>query len=243
MKSLLRAVDVVKETDDLIFVSKPSGLLSIPDRYDQSKPNLLDYLRSEGREVFAVHRLDRDTSGIMVFAKTPEAHKELNQQFEHRISKKIYWALVMGALKSEGEISLPIVANPNRPGAMKIAKKGKESVSRYRVIEEFANCSLVELEPLSGRTHQLRVHMMGIGHPLLIDPIYGSDSGIYLSRIKPRYRQKRSEEERPIMDRLTLHARSLTILDPQSGSEISENAELPKDFRVVLDNLRKYQAR
>ncbi len=230
--------EILHETMDIIVVHKPSGMLTIPDRYNPLLENLSDILRERYDELFVVHRIDRETSGVVVFARHAQSHRYLNGLFEHHQVKKEYRALVCGTTDEQGEIDLPIVEI--KPGIMGINKReGKPSKTLYRRLESFGEYSLMEVTPLSGRTHQIRVHFKAIGHPLAVDSIYNPDGSIYLSHFKKRYKHTKGMDEKPIISRLTLHANSIEFLSPQ-GENLRFEAPLPKDFSGVLKQLRKW---
>jgi RluA family pseudouridine synthase len=172
---------LVYEDDSLIVAEKPAFMLSIPDRFSPEKENLLDLLRETREEVYTVHRLDRETSGIILFAKTREAHRDLSLQFEKREVSKKYLALVDGAvMEEEGRIEQPIGESQSHPGKMEITKRGKPSLTLYKVLERFKGYTLVEADIQTGRTHQIRVHFAAIGHPLTVDSLYGQREAFFL---------------------------------------------------------------
>lgn len=233
----------IDESPHWLAVGKPAGWLTLPDRHDVAAPNLYRWLQKIYPAIYIVHRLDKDTSGIVLFAKTPEAHRHLCRQFSARTMTKIYSAILRGVpAQLRGVIHHPIGADPRHPGRMRIHPAGKPSVTEYTITESFRHFSLAEVHPLTGRTHQIRVHFSAIGHPLGVDPFYGSPEGIYLSDIKLNYRPKTGETEKPLMNRLTLHARSLVFTD-LDGKTITLTADYPKDFRSFLNHLRKYDQR
>lgn len=232
--------EILFEDADLLVVNKPSGIPVIPERFDKEKESLQSLLQKQHGKLFVVHRIDRETSGVICFAKNGAAHKNLSQQFEHREVRKIYLALVKGRLQeAKGTIDKTIAENPARPGTMITAAKGKEALSLYEVKEQFKNTALLQVEIKTGRTHQVRVHLASIGHPLLVDSIYAKTGAFYFSSLKRNYKPA-AEEERPTISRLTLHAWQLTIKHPLSGDEMTFTAPLAKDIEVVLKLLRKY---
>ena len=234
--------NILLEDEDLILVDKPAGLLSIPDRYQPDKPNLYHLLHQKREQIFTVHRLDKDTSGLICFAKNETAHKVLSHQFEERTIIKRYIAIVDGRVnKEEDTIDKPIGKDPSKAGRMIISKKGKPSLTQYKVLERFKGFSLIEAKILTGRTHQIRVHFASIGHPLAIDPIYGQRKQFYLSEIKRRkYRIGKDQEERPLVKRQPLHALALEFNHPTKLKEVSIQAELPKDIKAMVNQLRKW---
>jgi 23S rRNA pseudouridine1911/1915/1917 synthase len=234
--------ELLHEDEHLLVVHKPAGMLTIPDRAG-NKDNLTDALRGRYGEVFIVHRLDRETSGVLCFARNEAAHRHLSLQFEHHTADKFYVALIDGVLHhDEGEIDKPIGEHPSIPGKMAISSQGKPSLTFYRVLERFKRFSLAEAMIKTGRTHQIRVHFQSIGYPLAVDALYGRRTGFLLSEIKGKtYKSgKYSEDERPLMERTSLHAHRLRIDHPASGERMEFKAELPRDFAAVLSQLRKW---
>jgi len=231
--------EIIFEDDDLVVINKPSGMLSIPDRI-QSEPSLKDILIARYGNIFTVHRLDKDTSGVILFAKNEAAHKFLSLQFENRETAKFYVGLVNGhPSPKSGVIDVPIVEHPAKNGSMITARKGKESITEYEVLEEVGAYSLVQFRILTGRTHQIRVHMKHLGHPIVCDPLYGDGKPILVSAIKKKFKlAKDVEEERPILGRLALHAQKL-IIQKIDGSQLELEAEMPKDMRATLQQLHK----
>lgn len=236
------AIPVIYEDEDILVVSKPSGILSIPDRFDPGKENLLDILSEQHGRTWVVHRLDRETSGLLLFARNEEAHRQLSMQFENREVQKIYSALVEGRIPDEeGEIDLPIAESRTQAGKMMVANHGKPSYTLYRVVERFRFHTLVDANIMTGRTHQIRVHFSAIGFPLAVDSLYGNHSAFYLSDIKgSKYHLGKYQEERPMMERTSLHARKLVIRHPVSGEWVHFESEWPRDFAAVINQLRKW---
>ena len=233
------SLDIVFENERFIAINKPAGLLSIPDR-EQSQPSLKDMLLTRYGTIFTVHRLDKDTSGLIVFPKDEETHKYLSQLFEGRKVEKYYRGLVYGIPgKRSGTIDAPISEHPLHKGLMTVHRNGKESLTGYEVIEEHRSWSLVEFRLHTGRTHQIRVHAKHIGHPLACDELYGDGKPILLSSLKRNYKlSKHDEEERPMLNRLALHSYRLKFTD-SDGTVIDLVAELPKDMRALLQQLKK----
>ena len=234
--------EVLFEDDDLIVLNKPSNLLVLPDRYNQSLINLYAILREEFGEIFVVHRIDRETSGTIVFAKNASAHSLLNAQFEERRITKKYTAIAIGSPgQAEGRIDAPIMESRTHAGVMKVNHKhGKASVTNYRIVEMFDGYALVEAEPESGRTHQIRVHLASIGLPVMCDRVYGDGKPFYLSNVKYRYFTE--GDEKPLLSRTALHAETLSLFHPRSGSQMTFTSALPKDMRSVLNYLRKFKS-
>lgn len=237
-----RGVEIVEEDEALMVLDKPSNLLVLPDRFNQGLPNLSTIIREELGEIFVVHRIDRETSGLIVFAKTAEAHASLNRQFEGREVEKTYHAIVLGVpAQNEGTINAPLSESPRQKGMMRVDEKGgKDAVTEYKVLEEFKGYAFVEVRPKTGRTHQIRVHLQSIGAPILGDLKYDGGEGFFLSQVKPGY--KGVEEERPLLNRTALHAAGLSFLHPSSGERLQFSLPLPKDMKSVLKYLRKFRA-
>jgi len=239
-KSYIKISDyTIFDTPDLIALNKPSGLLSIPDR-EGKDISLKKLLLEKYGSIFTVHRLDKDTSGLIVFAKNETTHKHLSQQFEARQTEKIYLGLVIGSLaEKKGSIDAPISEHPAKKGLMTVYRKGKESLTDYEVLEDFKIFSWVQFQIHTGRTHQIRVHAKHIGHPVVCDEVYGDGKPILLSTLKHKFKLSKNElEERPILNRLALHASSLQFLSI-NGEKMKLEAPLPKDLRALLQQLRK----
>ncbi len=240
-----RALDIVYEDESLAVVAKPSGMLTIPDRFDASKSNLYNALATVFPRVWTVHRLDRETSGVIVFALNEEAHRSLSMQFERRSVQKSYLALVEGVpAQAEGVIEQPLGPHPGKPGQMTIVRKGKYARTEYKVIETFKGFALVEARILTGRMHQVRVHLASIGHPLVADPLYGRREALFISDLKIKdLRQRKWEESSPaLLQRTALHAWRLAFEHPVSGQRIQVEAPLPKDIKAALQQLRKWRS-
>lgn len=236
--------EVLYEDDAMIVVNKAAQVLSIPDRHRAELVNIYQLLQAKYGEIYIVHRLDKDTSGVLVFARTAEAHKNLSEQFEGRSTVKKYLALVTGTpFPESGRIDAPIAPHPTQLGLMTVMSKGKDSITDYQVVEKFKNYSLLECQILTGRTHQIRVHLKHIGHPLVVDAQYGGKESLFLSDFKKRrFNLGKWEEEVPMLNRVPLHAASLSLAHPTSGEAMTFEAELPKDFRAVLSQLRKWNS-
>lgn len=234
--------EIIHEDDAVVVVNKAPFTLTIPDRYAPEKFNLYHSLKKNLGDIFTVHRLDKETSGILIFARTEEAHKHLSKQFQERTVEKIYLTLISGVLhEEEGVIDKAIAPHSYLPDRMVISHRGKPSITKFRVVEKFKSFTLVEADIKTGRTHQIRVHFQAMGYPLAVDAIYGRKEAFFLSEIKQRkYRLGKDQEERPLMVRSSLHAHRLTFDHPVSDERLIFEAELPKDFRAVVQQLRKW---
>ncbi|MDT8857375.1 pseudouridine synthase [Paracoccaceae bacterium Fryx2] len=194
----------------LVLVDKPAGLLSVPGKGEEKADCLIERLRGVFPEILLVHRLDLDTSGVMVFALTRSAQAALGQQFEKRQTRKIYLARLWGRLEpTEGRVDLPLTVDwPNRPRQHVNHETGRAAVTDWRVVKYLPRETRVRLMPQTGRSHQLRVHMAETGHPILGDPLYAEGP----AREFPR---------------LMLHAESLRIRHPESGKSITYSSPCP----------------
>lgn len=230
------------EDERIIVIDKPAQLLVLPDRYNHSLPNLYDMLKEEFGGIFVVHRLDKETSGVIVFAKDADAHASLNSQFEHRAIHKKYMAIVVGRpSEANGVIDTPISESQSRPGVMKVNRKhGKASTTGYRIDELFDGYAVAEAMPESGRLHQIRVHLASIGLPVMCDKVYGDGKPFFLSEVKVNYYS--DGEEKPLLSRTALHAASIAFSHPDRNEVMTFESELPKDMRSVINYLRKFRS-
>lgn len=201
-------LDILHEDAQLIVVNKPAGLLSVPGRGDHLADCLLTRLQVVFPETLLVHRLDRDTSGVMVFALTLHSQRHLSQQFEKRSARKSYVAQMSGRLEPKsGTVDMPLIVDwPNRPRQMVCHDTGKPAVTDWRVLRYDGDSTRARLSPKTGRTHQLRVHMMALGHPILGDPLYATGTA-----------------RDP--DRMMLHSEELRIKHPDSGISLKFRAK------------------
>ena len=233
-------VAIIFENDDFVAVNKEAGMLTIPDRHDDTQPSLYRILSQRYGKIFIVHRLDRDTSGLILFAKNEATHKYLSQLFEQRNIEKRYLGIVRGNMpEKKGVVNEPIGEHPSRKGVMIISRKGKPSLTNYEVLEDYGIFSLVQFDIHSGRTHQIRVHTQSLGHPIICDAVYGDGKAILLSSFKKKYKLSQHDlEERPIISRLALHSSSLLFKDIHQKA-FSIEAPLPKDIKALLQQLKK----
>ncbi len=241
-KKIMKLADLlIFEDDDFIALNKPSGLLSIPDR-EGKEISLKNLLQDKYQNIFTVHRLDRDTSGLIVFAKNEIAHRYLSMQFEERQTEKIYVGLVIGSPAiPKGSIDLPIAENMVTRGTMIINRRGKQSLTDYEVLESFGTYSWMQFRIHTGRTHQIRVHMKDMGHPIVCDELYGDGKPLLLSSLKSKFKLSKNElEERPILNRLALHAFRLSFTKP-NNEKIELEADLHKDLKATLQQLTKWK--
>lgn len=208
-----RQIAIVFADEYMVVVDKPYGLLSVPGRDPANRDCVPSRLKSEYGELRIVHRLDFDTSGLMILARDAETHRRLNRQFEQREVEKYYEALVWGLpINDSGEINLPICVDwPNRPKKIVDHVNGKPAQTFFQVLARDVekNIARVELKPITGRSHQLRVHLAEIGHPILGCPFYAHEAA------------------KNAAERLTLHARALQVTHPTNGQRMAFNATVP----------------
>ena len=203
-------LDVLHDDHEILVVNKPAGLLSVPGKGEHLADCLLARVQAAYPQALLVHRLDRDTSGVMIFALTPHAQRHLGLQFEKRQTKKTYVARIWGRLEQKaGEVDLPLVVDwPNRPLQKVCHETGRAAFTEWRVMRHGTDETRVRLSPRTGRSHQLRVHMLALGHPILGDPLYATDA----ARDFPR---------------LMLHSEELRIRHPDGGAVVKFRARAP----------------
>ena len=205
-------LEIIYSDKILLAVSKPAGLLSVPGRGEDKVDSLATRVQAEYPDALVAHRLDRDTSGLLLFPRGAKMHRQISMMFEKREMSKSYIAVVLGKLEQEqGEVNMPLMVDwPNRPRHIVDAVSGKPALTRYKAIsfDAASNTSRVALEPITGRTHQLRVHMQALGHPIVGDTLYGGNAD---GRVP----------------RLLLHAHTLDFIHPVSGKPINLISPLP----------------
>ena len=251
-------LELLLDDADLVAALKPAGLATIPGRgEDDADDNVLArlgrqlHLPSAGTadpRVRVVHRLDKDTSGVLLFAKHTAAQRHVSGQFQDNRTEKQYLALVAGHPPAdEGVVDAPLGPHPTSKLRMAVLRHGgRQAVTAWKVEARYRDYALLRVFPKTGRTHQIRVHLESIGLPLAIDPLYnptgGPASGIFLSRFKRDYRPNRGQQERPLIDRLTLHAERLRFTH-LNGDPVELVAPPPKDFRAVVNMLGRHSGR
>ncbi|HEU5080236.1 MAG TPA: RluA family pseudouridine synthase [Opitutaceae bacterium] len=234
---------VIFEDDAMIAFDKPSGLLVAPDRWDKARENLMGLVHDKmGHGVANVHRLDADTSGILLCSKTKPALDFLSGQFQGKTVQKKYLALIAGAPTEDAfTIDLPLDDDERRPGKMRVVRKGKPSVTEFQILERFGAFTWIECRPITGRTHQIRVHLATKGWPILNDVFYGNpETKLMLSNLKRGYKGR--VDEKPLIQRLALHASELVVKHPVTREPVTIAAPLPKEFEVALKYLRKFSS-
>ena len=241
MPALKPAGWVVWSDEWLLAINKPAGLPTLPDGYDRQAAHVKSALEPLYGRLWIVHRLDRETSGILLLARTPDAHRQLNLQFESHQVHKTYHALVVGAPEWQAlTADQPLLPDADRRHRTVVDwQRGKAALTRLQVLERFGRYSLVEAQPMTGRTHQIRAHLAALGYPIVADSLYGNSRGVFLSELKPGFGGNRSGEC-AIIQRLALHAWKIDFTHPASGEKQSIQAAYAKDFAGALRQLRRY---
>jgi len=228
--------NIIFEDSDIIAVNKASGISIGGDRYDETKERLDKLLEKElNIKIFTVHRIDKDTSGLVIFAKNKEIHKELSMAFENRKIEKKYIAIVHGRPSwKETVCDLALVPNGNKKHMTIIDKfRGKKSLTKFIHLHSAGNYSVLEAIPETGRIHQIRVHSAAIGHPVVCDELYGKINPVKLSSFKRGWKGD-PYEEKPLLSRLGLHALEIKL----PNGKILE-APLAKDMKALINQLKK----
>jgi RluA family pseudouridine synthase len=235
---------ILHEDEAILAVDKPSGVAVIPEAWRRDTPCLARSLEGQWGRLWVVHRIDRDTSGVVVFARSAEAHRCLNDQFaEHRV-RKVYHLLARGVPTwEETVIDAPLRPDGDaRHRTVLDRGGGKAAETSFRVLERFASHALLEACPRTGRTHQIRVHAALSGHPIVADPLYGDGEALLLSSFKRPWKGDPGAEH-PLLDRTALHAVSLEILHPSTGERLEITSPRPRDLEVALTQLSRYSRR
>ncbi|KOF02647.1 RNA pseudouridine synthase [Roseivirga seohaensis] len=224
------------ENDHFLVINKPAHMASLDDRNDPK--NVQKLAKDYSEHLSVCHRLDKDTSGCLLLAKGAEAYRHASIQFEKRNINKIYHAFVDGLTEfREERVALSIL--PLDKGIVVINKeKGKEAETYFTTLENFKSNSLIECRPITGRMHQIRIHLATLKAPIINDEMYGGKP-LYLSQLKKKFNLKREEEERPIIQRFALHAYALSFNN--FSEQITVKADYPKDMQVLYKQLKKYR--
>lgn len=235
---------VIYQDEYIAVLNKASGLLVAQDRWDPDAERLdvlaTKELCADGQRLYAVHRIDKDTSGIVIYGRTEEAHRTLSMAFENREVDKTYHALAYGRPGwDELDVDIPLRADGDlKHRTVKDKHKGKDALTHFTNLGDAGPFCWIEAKPVTGRTHQIRVHLALSGLTIVCDPLYGKPDALYLSKIKRKWHGDEFEE-RPILDRLGLHAWRMRIKHPISGEMMEFIAPYPKD----LDSTRKQLAK
>jgi 23S rRNA pseudouridine955/2504/2580 synthase len=230
---------IIFENDDYILINKPPHIASLDERQADNSQSILRLAKEYADDAQLCHRLDKETSGVLAIAKNPVAYRHLSMQFEHRQLEKRYHAVVNGTHNFEMiSVYLPIAMK--RDGTMVAIdrQKGKEADTIFNTMKVYRNHTLVECMPITGRMHQIRIHLVCLKAPIVCDPTYGGEM-IYLSDLKRKFNLKKETEEQPLIKRVALHAHSLTfrLLNEEI---IKIEAPYPKDFEVLVKQLDKF---
>jgi len=228
---------IIQETPDLLVINKPAGISSLTDR--QSDLNILDLSKTYFSACQLCHRLDKDTSGILLIAKSAESYRHISMQLEKRTITKEYHALVAGVVDNLDVCTKPISISGKGEARIDVTG-GKPATTRFKLLEQFLQFALIACFPITGRMHQIRLHAAISGYPLVGDAVYGGKD-LFLSKIKRKYNLNRTGEETPIIQRQALHAYGITYVD-LAGNDVSHVAPYPKDFEVALKQLRRFNA-
>ncbi len=238
MASVNIELPILFSDEGLLAVDKPSGVLSIPDRYDPELPVALNLLAPVWGRLYVVHRIDKDTSGVLIYCRDAAMHRSLNGAFGTGAVRKTYHAIVRGVPEwEESSCEFPLHVDADRQHRTIIdAHRGKESKTFFKVLARYKGRSLIEARPETGRTHQIRVHLAAIGFPIVGDPLYGDGKPLLLSTIKRGWKGD-PFAERPLLARTALHAMRVEFVHPVSGQMTVIESPYPKDFRASVNQL------
>jgi 23S rRNA pseudouridine955/2504/2580 synthase len=230
---------ILFENDDFLLVNKPAHLATLDERTADRGGSVLRLAKDYNPELQAAHRLDKETSGVLAFAKKPEAYRHLSMQFEHREVTKRYHAVATGIHDLDSiSVYLPILPLKNGT-AVKIDKaNGKVAETIFNTLKVYRGYTLVECIPITGRMHQIRIHLSCLNAPIVNDPQYGGQP-IFLSSLKRKFNLKKETEEQPLIQRVALHAHSLSF-SLMNGEPVRIEAPYPKDFDVLVRQLNKF---
>ncbi|AEF85718.1 ribosomal large subunit pseudouridine synthase C [Treponema primitia ZAS-2] len=241
---------IIHEDSNITAVNKSAGITVSGDRWDESQDRLDKLLEVHyGSRVYIVHRIDRDTSGLIVFARNEETHRRLSKAFESREVQKTYFAIIHGRPSwTETDCDLPLAPDGDKLHRTVVDKPhGKKSFTSFRLLLSASSYSVVEASPATGRTHQIRVHLASLGHPVVCDPLYGarnSPKPVYLSSFKKNWRGD-PLDEKPLLERLGLHAAKLVLPSDEEAGLAGENsaltlsAPLPRDMAAMVKQMEK----
>jgi 23S rRNA pseudouridine1911/1915/1917 synthase len=237
---MLPKLQIIANEPDFIVINKPANLLSIPGRDAQAETSVKQILQTQFNEIYTVHRIDKETSGIIIFAKNVEAHKTLNTMFEQKQIYKQYVGICQGKpMQNQGTINVGISEDKLVAGKMRADVKGKDAITHFTLLESFGTYSYMQFIIETGRTHQIRVHCQYNNHSLLADTLYGDGKHFFVSDIKRKFNLSKTElEERPMLARTALHAQELKFT--YNDIAYTYTADLPKDMQATLKQLGRW---
>ncbi|CAG5073602.1 Ribosomal large subunit pseudouridine synthase C [Dyadobacter sp. CECT 9623] len=230
---------ILFENEDFLVVNKPPHLATLDERTADRGGSVLRLAKEYNSELQAAHRLDKETSGALAFAKNPAAYRHLAMQFEHREVTKRYHAVTNGIHKLDSiSVFLPILPLKNGTAVKIDRSEGKVAETIFNTLQVYRGYTLVECIPITGRMHQIRIHLSCLKAPIVCDPQYGGEV-IYLSSLKRKFNLKKETEEQPLIQRVALHAHSLSFA-VMDGERVRIEAPYPKDFEVLVKQLNKF---
>lgn len=230
---------IVWEDEDYVLINKPHSISSLDERLGKNGKSILKMAKEYCPDAQLCHRLDKETTGVMAIAKNPEAYRHLSMQFENREVKKVYHAVVNGSHNLDGiEVNLPI--SPAGDSAVRIDREnGKVALTYFNTIKAFKDATLAECMPLTGRMHQIRIHLSCLKAPIVADKQYGGKD-LFLSNMKRNFKLKKDTHEHPIIKRVALHAYALAFKPLKQDEEVVAIAPYPKDFAVLVKLLEEH---
>ena len=233
-KKLISELHTIYEDEYIIAIEKPAGLLSIRDGYKPDLPNVHSILQQRAQKIWIVHRLDKETSGVMIFAKNDDAHRKLNLQFEHHLISKIYLTIVWGQFNQINQtVDLPLIINADRKHRTRVTKEyGKVAITHINLIHQYHQFAYISVIPETGYTHQIRAHLSEIGHPILGDILYGN--------LQKEVKNKVDQDSTIHASRLFLHCHKLIFTHPVFERVIQLQSPVPLEFNELLRKIDKY---
>jgi 23S rRNA pseudouridine955/2504/2580 synthase len=230
---------ILFENEDFFLINKPPHTATLDERHDDRGESMLRQAKAYWPDAQVGHRLDKETSGVLIFAKHPEAYRHISMQFEHREVTKIYHAVACGIHDFQGVlVNLPIL--PLKVGVVRIDRaEGKPAETLFNTLDVYKAHTLVECMPFTGRMHQIRIHLQCLKAPIVMDTLYGGEV-LYLSDIKKRYKTGKDVEEQPLISRVALHARALNFA-LMNGERQMVEAPYPKDMAALIRQLENHR--
>lgn len=226
---------IIHEDEGTLAISKPPHIASLDER-SLMEPSVIRLAKAYNENLQLCHRIDKETSGILLMAKNPEMYREISMAFENRKIEKVYHAIVDGAVNFQEHV-VDLNIHVSKAGKVRIDREGKEAVTLFQSLEIFQHYTLMECMPVTGRMHQIRIHLASQNVPITADALYGGKMP-YLSQIKRKFSFGKEKEENPMIQRFALHAYSLFLQTENLHLDIQ--APYPKDFDVLLKLIRKY---